>query len=361
MKMKKQLASSIATAFLAVLAWSCNQSDPKPKGDYVQGVFVMNAGNFLQNNGGVSYFSREDNSAEAELFAAVNGAPINGGVEDYTAVDALGIILIDNSAAGQDKVQFVNSHTFQAEGSIGAPDIENPREVVIANNKAYVTCWGANSDYTYKTGYVAVIDLTTKKVTKKIDIAKGPENLIHSNGKIYVGTTTFTDGNALTVISTANDEVAKTITLTGTATPIGADANGKIWTAAGISAQRINPDSYAVEATLPIGSDPSKTPGSFAFSTDLKTIYFVLTYYDANFNPHGETYKFAITDSQINLNAPFVKKYFTGLGVDPTQGLIYAGVSPSPTQAGYAVRYRADGSVVDSVKVGISPTGFFFK
>jgi hypothetical protein len=361
MKMKRQLSSVVAAAFLSILAWSCNQSDPAPKGDYVQGVFVMNEGNFLQNNGGISYFTREQNTAEAEIFADANGSALGGGVQDYTAFEGTGIILIDNSAAGMDKVQFVNSNTFKTEGSIGAPDIENPREVVIANKKAYVTCWGTNPAYTFSTGYVAVIDLSTKKVIKKIDIAKGPENLIYSNGKIFVGTTTFSTGKTLTVISTTNDEIVKSIPLNGTVTPIGIDANGKLWVNAGISALKMNPDSYAVEATLPIGTDASKIPTNFTLSADLKSIFFVLTWYDASFAAHGDTYKFAITDSQVNVNTPFIKRNFTGLAVDPTQGLLYAGVTPSLAQAGYAVRYRADGSLVDSVKVGVSPTGFFFK
>nr|MBZ1358382.1 DUF5074 domain-containing protein [Dyadobacter fermentans] len=361
MKMKRQLASSLAVVFSTLAVWSCNQSDPAPKGDYVSGVFVSNLGNFLQNNGGVSYFARENNTATADVFAAANGTALKGGVQDYTASEQQGIILVDNSVAGQDKVQFVERYTFKDEGTIGAPDIENPREVVIVGRKAYVSCWGTNPDYKYSTGYIAVIDLTTKKVTKKIDIAKGPENLVYNAGKLFVGTTTYTDGNILTVINTNTDAVTQSIPMEGVVTPIGVDANGKVWVNAGIKALRVNPESLVTEATLAIGTDATKVPESFTMSNDMKTIYFVLTAYDANFNPFGKTYKFNITDSQIDLNKPFISRYFTGLTIDPTQGLLYAAVTPSSTQAGYAVRYRGDGNVVDSIKVGISPNGFFFQ
>lgn len=359
--MKKQLASSLAIALSTLAIWSCNQSDPAPKGDYVSGVFVMNEGNFFQNNGAISYFARENNAAAADIFAAANGAALKGGVQDYTASEEQGIILVDNSAAGQDKVQFVERYTFKDEGSIGAPDIENPREVVIVGRKAYVSCWGTNADYKYSTGYVAVIDLTTKKVTKKIDIAKGPENLVANSGKLFVGTTTFTNGKILTVINTNTDQVDQSIPMDGVVTPIAVDANGKVWINAGIKALRLNPESLVTEATLPIGTDAAKVPGSFTISPDLKTIYFVLTTYDANFNPSGKTYKFGIADSQVDVSKPFINRYFTGLTVDPSQGLLYAAVTPSLTQSGYAVRYRGDGNVVDSIKVGIGPTGFFFQ
>ncbi|WP_353722412.1 DUF5074 domain-containing protein [Dyadobacter sp. 676] len=359
--MKKQLASSLAVVFTALGAWSCDQSDPAPKGDFVSGVFVMNEGNFLQNNGAISFFPRENNTANADIFAAVNGKALNGGVQDYTASGEQGIILVDNSSAGQDKVQFVNRYTFKDEGVIGAPDIENPREVVIAGRKAYVSCWGTNADYKYSTGYIAVIDINTKKVTKKIDIAKGPENLVLSNGKLFVGTTTFTNGNILTVINTNTDEIAQSIPMEGVVTPIGIDANGKLWINAGIKAVRLNPESLTSEATLAIGTDATKVPGSFTMSSDLKTVFFVLTQYDANFNPSGKTYKFGITDSQVDLSKPFIGRYFTGLTIDPSQGLLYAAVTPSQAQSGYAIRYRVDGNLVDSVKVGIAPTGFFFQ
>jgi hypothetical protein len=52
---------------------------------------------------------------------------------------------------------------------------------------------------------------------------------------------------------------------------------------------------------------------------------------------------------------------FSGLGVDPLQGLIYGGVTPTFKQSGYVVRYRPDGSVVDSIRVDISPSEFMFK
>ena len=359
--MKKQLASSLAVAFSTLAVWSCNQSDPAPKGDYVSGVFVSNEGNFLQNNGAISYFARENSTAAADIFAAANGTALKGGVQDYAASEKQGIILVDNSSTGQDKVQFVERYTFKDEGTIGAPDIENPREVVIVGRKAYVSCWGSNSDYQYGTGYVAVIDLNTKKVTTKIDIAKGPENLVYNAGKLFVGTTTFTNGTTLTVINTNTDQISQSIPMGGVVTPIGLDANGKMWINAGIKAIRLNPESLVTEATLAIGTDAAKVPGSFTISTDLKTIYFVLTEFDANFNASGKTYKFNIADSQVDLSKPFISRYFTGLTIDPAQGLLYAAVTPSLIQSGYAVRYRGDGNVVDSIKVGIAPTGFFFQ
>ena len=358
--MKKQLASSLAVAFSTALLWSCNQSDPAPKGDYVSGVFVTNEGNFTQNNGAISYFPRERTTADADIFAAANGTALKGGVQDFVASNGKGIILVDNSDAGQDKLEFVDSHTFKSEGSLGEPDIENPREAVIVGNKAYVSCWGTNADLKYTTGYIAVIDMTSKKVTKKIKVASGPENLVHASGKLYVGSYAWGNGDKLAIINTNADEALSPIATPGVANPIGIDVNGNLLVNAGDKVLRINPETNTTEATLPIATDGFKSPGNFTLSADLKSIFFVLSWFAGN-KEQGATYKFSITDTQIAMATPLIPRLFVGLAVDPTQGLLYAGVSPSYTQAGYAVRYRADGAVVDSIKVGVAPTGFFFQ
>jgi hypothetical protein len=358
--MRQQLSRLLFFIAFSVIIWSCNQSDPEPKGDYTNGVFVVNEGNFSQNNGAISFLLREKTTADADIFSKVNGTTLKGGVQDYASLGETGLILVDNNAAGMDKVELVNANTFQSIGTIGAPDIENPREVVISANKAYVSCWGTNADFSFSTGYIAIIDIAGKKVTKKINILGGPENLVFATGKLYVGTVSYGGGTKLTVIDTNTETIAKEITLDGAATPIGIDANGKLWAGAGIKVSRIDPASYAVETSLPIGTDATKEAGNYAMTNDLKSILFTLSYFQAGAT-RGETYKFNITDSQVNLANPLIRRVFTGLAVDPSQGLIYAGVTPSYAQAGYTIRYRADGSLVDSIKVNVAPTGFFFR
>lgn len=361
MTMRKPLTRILTVTLISAIAWSCNQSDPTPKGTYVQGVFVMNIGNFSQNNGSISFFGREKGTAYADIFSLVNPTKIvGGGVQDYKTVGDQGLILIDNSSPGADKIEIVDANTLMTQGALTAPDIENPRKALaVGNGKAYVTNWNTlNSDYSFPTGYVAVVDLATKKVTKKISTDRGPENLVLYKDKVFVGNYSESEGKNLTVISTASDAVTKTISFKSVPNPIGIDVNNKLWVQAGLELIRINPESYDIESTLKITSDASQSAYNFAMGSDMKTIYFVLS---PDYGSHGNTYKFAITDTQVNLTSPFAKRPFTGLAVDPLQGLVYGAVTPSPLQSGYAIRYRADGTLVDSVKVGIAPIGFFFR
>jgi DNA-binding beta-propeller fold protein YncE len=357
MKMRKQLTNGIVAVALSTFAWSCNQSDPKPKGDYVDGVFVMTMGNFFENNGSLSFFKREERTADQDVYATANGGSLKGGVQSYAVLNGTGAIAVDNSAAGQDLVEIVDANTMEKIASIGAPDIENPVKVAFASaSKLYVSCWGTDVA-NFSTGYVAVVDLATNRVVKKINVSNGPDHLLINDGKLYVGTVSYGGGRTLSVIDIASDEIVKTVDFDGAPTPIGIDANGRLWVGSGIGLSKVSTDTYA-KGTLYAGSDVSKLATNFTFSLDRKTIFFVLT---SDYSQKGKTYKVGIEDSQIDVTTPFIDRLFTGLAVDPKQGLIYAGVTPSFVQSGYAVRYRANGTVLDSVKVGANPIGFVFR
>ncbi|GAB2765682.1 hypothetical protein GCM10027275_03910 [Rhabdobacter roseus] len=361
--MKKQLTRFLAVVLLTSAVWSCRERETLPDGDYARGVLVVNEGLWGSNNGSISFFKREDREAQLDVFEKENGISLNGGAQSLAEGHGHALIMVDLRNAGLDKVEIVNSNTFKRIGTLTAPDIENPRYgLVVSETKAYVTCWGTTGtfpNFYINPGYVAVVDLTTQRVTKKIPVAKGAERLVAAGQRLYVGNAAEVSG--LTVINMATDEVVSTLTTAASPNPIGVDADNKLWAYAGLNLYKINPSSGTIESTLPIGNNPTKSAGSFAFSPDRRTLYFVLSAYDANWNAIGETYQFATNATQVNVSTPFVRRLFSGLAVDPMQGLIYAGVTPSYAQSGYVVRYRPDGSLVDSIRAEIGPKEFIFK
>ncbi|WP_025762777.1 YncE family protein [Dyadobacter tibetensis] len=363
--MKKQILSIGALGTLLLGTWSCNQSEPKPKGDYAQGVFVINEGNFSSNNGSLSFFRREDATADADVFKTVNNVSLKGGIQGYAIAGEVGLILVDNSAASMDKIEIVDANTLESIATIGSPEIENPREVVAINgNKAYVSCWGATGNYPnffISEGYVAVIDLTTNQVTKRIAVPKGVEEMVYINGMIYLGTVNYSGVNTLTMINTATNAIVKQVEMETSPRVVGMDDSGMLWVQAGLKFIQLDATSLQVLKTVAVSTDGSKSIGHPVMSKDKKSIYFTLSYYDANGVSLGQTYQYPVAATQVDLSKPLINRAFTGLGIDPQQGLIYGGITPSYAQGGYAIRYRADGSLVDSVKVGIAPSGFVFK
>ena len=368
----KTQSKTLATYLIAVatLFTACSRTpDPTPAGPYTNGVFVMNFGNFNQNNGSLSWLTRTGSTAETNIFETRNRRPIRGGIQSYVEAGNRGIILVDNSAAGADKIEIVTADSLRAVKTLGAPDIENPRYAVrISDTKAYVTCWGTTGtfpNYYVNPGYVAVIDLITNTVTKKIPVQKGAEGITVVGNEAYIASTDFSGSNMLTVIDTQTDVVKQQILLTEDVNKLQVDADNKLWAFAGKNAIRINPFTKSIEATIPVGlASNARNPGNLTPSADRRSMYYTYTNTDAAFRAVGQVYRFGIADAAITPTMPVINRSFigiTGLGFDPKANVIYTGVTPSLAQAGLVYRYQATGQLVDSVKVEISPVGFFFK
>ena len=367
--MSNQLKTGVALGLLALTTWTCKTTDPEPS-PYEAGAYVVNSGNYFDNNGSISFLPRNSMNVSNDIFNSVNGRTLTGGVQDYTEIDGKGVILVDNSTAGQDKVEIVESGTFKSLTTLQAPDVENPRYVVKAGpNKAYITCWDATGDpatnFYAKPGYVLVVDLAARTVTKKIPVAKGVERIVVVGNEAFVGS--VGGDQTLTVINTETDAIkAPGIDVGVNTNPVAVDANGKLWayTSSTKEMVRLDPASKLVETRLKV-SNSAKAPGSIVLSKDKTTFYYVSSFYDPadNYKEKGETYRFSITDNNPNLPTarPFLPRLFSGLGVDPETGVLYAGVNPSYKQAGYVLRYQPGGALIDSVKVGIAPTRFFFR
>ncbi len=364
--MKKQFGRILLVASLSLIAWACNQKDPEAKGDYQQGVFVVNQGNFSENNGSVSFFKREDKDAKLDVFSDVNGRTVAGGVTDFAEIGGKGIVLVDKYQSA-DLIEIVEAGTLKSLATI-SKDVANPQHVIkVASNKAYVSCWGElNSDYSYNDGYILVVDLSTNTVTKTIKTGKGVGILRLINSEVYA---LNSEGTTVTIIDASTDAVKQTVEIGDLPSGLEADANGKLWilckgksgawnNPADLGTQpklvRLNAQTKVAEEKFNLGTLSASKPNLLSITANKSAL---LVGFQNN------VYSFSTNATSFSLTTTLIKRSVTlsALAVDPSQGLLYLGSTPSYKQAGYIVRYRADGNVVDSVKVGIAPKELIFK
>ena len=350
----------MAIGLVALSAWNCKTTDPEPT-PYGDGVYIINQGAFGKNNGSLSYLSRTSSMVATNVFVQANpslavsgGSGQGGNVQDYTEINGKGLILVDNGTVGQDKVEIVETGTFASRATLKAPDIENPRLVIQAGpNKAYVSCWDVSGDFNAGTfykepGYIAVVDLNTGTVSKKIPAVKGVERMVLVGSEVFVGSTAYSGDKTLLVIDANTDTMKEKINFGATPEPIALDANGKLWIRAGKDMVRINPLTRLVEQRLTFAS----SLGTIAIGADKKSFYYVL---------NGKTSQFSI-DATTATGTQVLNRSFSGaLGIDPKTRQLYGSVIPNYDQGGYVIRYQPDGSLIDSVKVEIAPSGFFFR
>lgn len=357
--MLNKITRTLGVALAALTVSSCDKTETTPAQPYDDGVFVINGGNFFDNNGSLSFIQRDSKTASTDIFMKENLRSLTGGLTDYSEVDEKGIALVDNSTDGKDAIEIVDAHTFKSIASIKG-EIDNPRKVVkAATNKAYITCWDAfNADYSYKVGFVAVLDLTTNKITKKIPVDKGAESIVVIGTNAYVGN--VGSQKTIRVIDINKDEVSATIEVGANPSNFVLDASNKIWMTAGNEIVLLNPATKLVETKLKGGTNSQKSPSSLSISKDKKTLFYTYNFYDAadGYKLKGEINSI---DIAMGTSKTFINRTFSGVSFDPESNQIYTTLIPSYKQAGYIFRYQTSGSVIDSVKTEIGPIGFFFK
>lgn len=350
--MFNKITGRLGIALAALTFASCDKTETTPAQPYDDGVFVINQGNFFDNNGSLSLVQRDSKTASTDIFMKENARSFAGGLSDYSEADEKGIVLVDNSTDGKDAIEIVNARTFKSIASIKG-EVDNPRKAVRASaNKVYITCWDTfNSDYSYKTGFVAVLDLTTNKITKKISVDKGAESIVVVGNNAYVGN--VAGQKTIKVIDITKDEVTATIEMGANPKNFVLDASNKIWMTVGNEIILFNPNTKFTETKLKAGANDKNSVGIMAISQDKKTLYYTYGTYGT-----GEVKSIDIATGTAKT---FISRAFASVGFDPESNQIYTSLIPSYKQAGYIFRYQSSGAVIDSIKTEIAPAGFFFK
>src|SRR5690606_30445732 len=208
MKNWNKLFLGAAVSF-SLLAVSCSSDDDNPgvdppQGDFVNGYFVLNEGNFGAANASVSFIGY-DGSVQNNIFTAVNGTNLGDTAQSMVLDDDRAYIVVN----GSNSITVINRYTFEHIGNIST-GLMNPRYMEIENGKGYVSNWGDPSDP--NDDFIAVINLNGMTVASTIPVAEGPERMEKVNGKIYVAHLGgYGYGSSVSVINIANNSISATI------------------------------------------------------------------------------------------------------------------------------------------------------
>ena len=223
MKLNKLILTAFAGAFFFA---SCSSDDDsvtivEPKGDYENGLLILNEGGFNAGNASISFLS-EDYVLENNIFSSVNGADLGDTGQDIGLFGNYAYIVVNNSH----KIEVVNRYTFEKVTTI-TTGLDNPRYIAFSGAKGYVTNWGDPADT--EDDYVAVLDLSTNTVASNISVAEGPEAIVENNGKLYVAHKGgYGYGNTVSVINAESGTVETTVTVGDVPNSLEID-NGKLY------------------------------------------------------------------------------------------------------------------------------------
>ena len=255
----------IAALTLAIFTSCSNDDDstPTPRGDYENGILIVNEGNFGGGNASVSFVSNDLVNFENNIFENVNADLLGDTAQSMAFNGDLAYIIVNVS----NKIEVVNRYTFESVATIDS-GLSNPRYMTVVNGKGYVTNWGDFSDTS--DDELVVIDLTTNSVTGSIPTNYLPERLVAIGNKIYVNTGTFGFGNLVDVFDASSDTFVTSITVGNDPNSLQIDNSGDLWVLSSESLVQINTSNDTVTKTLP---DTSGTLSYLSFD-DNKLYYY---------------------------------------------------------------------------------------
>ena len=343
--------------FLVFILCSCEKEKSSTADSIVyqeQGIFVVNEGAYQANNGSVSYLQQTGRGVISDLFKNVNNVPLGDVVQSMNIYNGRGYMVVNNSK----KVEVVSMVDFSSIGTITG--FLGPRYFLPVNaDKAYVSDWFSNQ--------IKVIDLISRTISSTIDVGAGPEQMALSNGKVYVANVGgYGNDSIISVIDVATNSVIKTIevglnpnsivnlqnggllVLCGGTT--GADYIGG--TADDVAGQLILIDPLSDNISQTLNFSQSFHPLKLVTKKTADKIYFL----------GGDNgYTGAVYDFDLNLfiHSLLIPGSYYGLGVNPADGNIFCG-QPGFSAREYFLKFKADGSLIDSSLVGIGPNGFVF-
>jgi YVTN family beta-propeller protein len=341
-------------AFAAITFSSCVKDDKNQPKPYESGVFVVCQGKFTDGTGTVSFYDRSTRTSEDDIFGSANSFPLGNVAQSMEIYNGKAYIVVNNSG----KVEVADAETFKSTGVITG--LTSPRYFIgISATKGYISDWSNN---------VAVVDLTSNTITKTIPVNQsGPEKMLKKDNKVFVinGGGWGID-STVTVIDVATDAVIKTIVVGKRPTGIQADGN-KVWVMCSGKGFNgfpgtddteghligINPATLVVEMDLPF-PNTTEHPENLLINNSKTKMYYLY---------RSGIYQFDLNQTSLSSQALIqLNKYFPGMGLDPATGYIYAADPVDYVQNGWVFRYNPNtAAVVDSFKVGIIPTEFYFK
>ena len=344
-----------------LLLSACKKDDDVPPTPVVPGaMYVVNQGNFLRANAAVTSFDRASGTVVRDRFAAANpGFALGDVAQSMTIVEGKGYIVVNNS----NKVVVVTMVDFKQVAEITG--LAQPRYLAAYGTKGYVTEWGNTFG---AAGRVSEINLATNTLTgRTFVVGVQPEEIVATPTGVLVANS---GGSSLTNLTLLTAPVSTDLPVPPGPTAVRLDNAGRVWVlCAGRIAYTPSFDVDTAASTpgalvsLPL-ANPSATsirlfnrkgtvPASLVFSPDRTRLYY--TYL-------GHLFAMNTTDAALP-RAALVRRGgsgFAALGVDPTDGTLYAADQRNFTSDGRVLRYRPTGAVVDSFSTAVGPTQFVF-
>jgi len=343
-----QLKTIFAVVTILAVLSACKKDRVNPIEIPQKGVYILSQGNIGKNNSVLSFYNSITKNTTSDIFSSVNGRGIGDTGNDAKIYGSKMYVTVNYSST----LEIVDAKTAKTIKQIkmdnGGTNRE-PRYVVFDKNKAYISSYD---------GTVAVLDTASLTIEKYISVGRNPEQMVVSNGKIYVANSGGLDfanpDKTVSVISIATSTEIKKIDL-ATTNPINiaADAYGDVYVIAYGTDYPAHPKLTTIDNTTDVVKNTVDIDAGYGTS-------FIIVgdqaYYlsDAGkvkvYNVKTET----VTNQSFVTDATAIKVPY-GIAVDPTTGEVFVTDAVDYTNNGKLYVFDKTGKLEYDVTTGINP------
>ncbi|MBN1117102.1 MAG: hypothetical protein JXA77_07855 [Bacteroidales bacterium] len=351
--LKKHVSALIGIALIAQIFTSCDNKE-EVKGEYTNGVYIVNEGNYGSADGSLSFYSYDSDSVYNDIFKAKNGDPLWDVLQSVTTSGDNIYIVVNNS----NKIDVADKNTMEYKGSI--ENVTSPRYLVTKNNTAYVSCWGDNS--------IKIIDLNTNAIAGTITAnGSGPDKMLINNNYLYVvNTGGWGNDSTVTIINTETNEVEKYLNVPYNPKDIVMDNSGNIWVLSfGMVSYAEDFSTISLSPSMLYKIDPATNevvsqgelfadqhPAHLEANDESNTLYIGGGYTFVGI------YKIEIAGNNLTLSQ-IANDFAYGLNFDAKSNALFVSLSGNYTSAGTVKRYDTDGNLLGTYSCGIGTSGAF--
>ena len=330
-------------------------------------MYVLNEGNMGSNKASLDYLDLQTGQYHQDVYEQANPTVVQGLGDVGNDLGVYGsrlYIVVNNS----NKVEVVNANTVKR---IGQVNIQNCRNVIFNNGKAYVSAYlGIVGDPKAPNGAVYEIDTATLQVTRKVTVGRQPEELAIVNNKLYVANSGgYSPPNyerTVSVVDLNSFAETKRIDVAINLEKLKPDGYGNLYVTSRGDYYTIPPDLYVIDTKTDAVKKDFKLPVSNLFiSGDTAYMYSVAFSYTTGQNTISYSMIDVRTETILN------KQYITdgtqqqikvpyGIAVNPVTREVYVTDAKNYVTPGTLYSFGADGKKKWSVTTGDIPGHFTF-
>ncbi|HUH35559.1 MAG TPA: DUF5074 domain-containing protein [Moheibacter sp.] len=345
--------------FLLLIA-ACNSDDngnettAPPKGEFTQGVFVLNEGGFMHGNASISFIA-QSGEIQNNIFSTVNNRPLGDVANSISFHGEFAFIVVNNS----NTVEVVNRYTFESVATI-AGNLSNPRYIEANQGKAYISNWGDGNDS--EDDFIAVVDLNSFQITSTISVPQGPEKLAIHNNKLYIAQRgDYAYGNSISVMDLSSNTIVQSIEVADVPNGMEID-NGHLYVLSSGKAAWTGNESLGAMQKINLANH--QTVDEFSFPLGVHPEYLQIEQGNIYYIIGNDIYKTTTTNMQAT-DVPFISTTTDGLGIlygfNVVNGWIYVCDAVDYVNNGQLFVYSLTGNLDSHFPIGgVIPNGVYF-